>query len=44
MRDHWIEEADDINAFLKHAGGEFLGKGGVAEHDWDDRMGPGFDC
>src|SRR5207237_5863327 len=37
------EEADHVNAFLKHAGGELLRFGGVADHDRDDRMNTGLD-
>ena len=43
MRDDRIEEADDVNAFLEHAGGELLRFGRVANHDRHDRMCAWFD-
>ena len=38
VRHDRIEKADDVNAFLQHARGEFLRFRGVADHDRDDRM------
>src|SRR5436309_2698387 len=38
-----IEEANDVNAFLQHAGSKLLRLGGVANHNWNDWMDSSFD-
>lgn len=38
LRDHGVGEADDVDAFVEHFGGELRGEAGVAEHDRDDRV------
>ena len=42
MWDYGIEKADDVNAFLQHAGGKLLRLGGIANHNWNDWMDPRF--
>jgi len=43
LRDDGIKKADDVDAFFEHAGGEFLGERGVAEHHGHDGMRAGFE-
>src|SRR5262249_21379164 len=43
MWNYRIKEADNVNPFLQHPGGELLRLGGIADHDWDDGMNSRFD-
>src|SRR5436190_7066070 len=44
VRHYGIEKANDVNAFLQHAGGKFLRFSGIPDHNWDDWMDSRFDC
>src|SRR5207237_9224854 len=44
MRHPRIKEADCVDTFRQHAGGELLRPGGIADHDWHDWMNSRFNC
>src|SRR5438270_14001564 len=42
MRHYRIEEANNVNAFLQHAGRKLLRLCGIADHNWNDWMNSGL--